>query len=409
AESTAVDQAPPQLRRDSTRDSVAGSLPRYQGAGTNQRIPHTEPAPPPRRSRLGLYVAIGASVGALASAAYVVLGRGEALKPGAAIASTSAPPGTPTSAAGAQKVVAPEPVPRSIQQALAAGDTAGARALAEQDLRDAIGASSPQRQGFAVDALALAGAPATAPLLYAALRSGDEVRLRAARALGDLGLPDAAPKVRAALAASGERLKVELAAVLVRLGDRDARAIAVRALEDPAQQLTAAAALAEAGDDAGRAVLAGIVEATPRGRDPWRRAAGALARLGDAHARTLLSEELAQPDAVRSVGAAALLARAGDGSARDQLARLAADPELLERGAAATALARLGDKRALGWVATGLASAEASDRRSALAVCGLLAADARAHAATVARLASNDPDPGVRLTAEAVVISLFSL
>ncbi|HEY0989358.1 MAG TPA: hypothetical protein VGD80_19955, partial [Kofleriaceae bacterium] len=48
---------------------------------------------------------------------------------------------------------------RSIRDAFAAGDAAGARAIAEEDLRAAIGSATLQRQGFAVDALALARAP----------------------------------------------------------------------------------------------------------------------------------------------------------------------------------------------------------------------------------------------------------
>src|SRR6185503_10498848 len=253
------------------------------------RMPKTEPAPPPQRSRLGLYVTIGALAGALAGAVYVVRARSEALRPGDANASTV------TSAA---KLTAEPPARRSIADAFAAGDAAGARALAEDDLRDAIASATLQRQGFAVDALALARAPATAPLLYVALRSPPEVRLKAARALGELALPDAAPKVRAALAESGEKLKVELAAVLLQLGDRDARPIVVRALDDRGQQLTAALALADAGDSAGRAVLAETVRALPAGREPWRRAAAALVKLGDASARKLLQGELSQPDAI---------------------------------------------------------------------------------------------------------------
>jgi HEAT repeat protein len=194
--------------------------------------------------------------------------------------------------------------------------------------------------------------------------------------------------------------------VLVRLGDTDARAIVVRALDDPGLRLTAATALADAGDGAGRAVLADVVAATPPGREPWRRAAAGLAKLGDAGARTLLQGELAQPDATRVVGAAELLAGVGDRPARELLARVAADSAFAQRGAAALALARLGDKRALDWVGPGLASTEAADRRLALAICSLLATDAARHAGAIARLATDDPDPAVRLTAEAVFISL---
>jgi HEAT repeat protein len=142
------------------------------------------------------------------------------------------------------------------------------------------------------------------------------------------------------------------------------------------------------------------------GRKQWRRAAGGLVRLGDAGSRKLLEGELAQPDAARSVGAAALLARAGDAGARAQLARSAADPEFARSGEAAVALARLGDLRALGWVARGLASSDAEERKHALAVCGALAPDAATHAGAIAKLATDDPDPSVRMTAEAVLLGL---
>jgi serine/threonine protein kinase/HEAT repeat protein len=387
AESTAVDIGALMGRRARTRDSFAPSVPEFQGV--DQRGAPTEPAPPPLpppRSRLGRYIAIGAIAGALGGAVYFEYSRSTAVEPDG-------------------ELTAERPARRSIVEAVAAGDIAGARALAEQDLRGVIGSATLQHQGFAVDALAVAHGPATAPLLYAALRS-PEIRLKAARALGELALPDAAPKVRAALAESGDKLKVELAAVLVRLGDKDARAIAVRALADPAQQLTAAVALADAGDAAGRAVLADAVRTLPAGRESWRRAAGALVKLGDTGARALLQGELTQPDAARAIGAAELLARAGDASARAQLARVAADPEFAERGAAALALARLGDRRALDRVGDGLASGAADDRRRALAICGLLGADAAHHTAAIARLATDDPDPVVRMTAAAVVLSL---
>jgi len=395
ADSRTILAEPPAPQRDPTRGSLRGSLPRYQGApdfdGNRELQPST--ARPPRRSRLGLYVTLGAIAGALGSTAFV-LGKGkeqdEDVKPPAV--STALPTG-----------VAPRP---TIRAALAAGDRAGMRARAEQDLRAAIASEKLQQEGLAVDALALARVPAAAPLLYLALDKPLDVRVQAARALGELALPDAAPKVRAALARSGEKGKGELAAALYRLGDRDAGAILKRALDDPGMRLAAALAMAESGDAAGRAVLTDIVETTPPEREAWRRAAGGLARLGDAAARKLLEGELAQPDAARSVGAAELLARAGDARAREQLARVAADPGSGQPGAAAAALARLGDKRALGWVAGGLASRDAGERKLALSICGMLAADATTHTGAIAALATDDPDLSVRMTAEAVLLGL---
>jgi serine/threonine protein kinase/HEAT repeat protein len=397
ADADALTEGVPGPRREPTRKSLAGSLPRYQGAPDHGLRPRAG-APPPR-SRLGSYMVVGALVGALGTAAYVIVGRGEAKKT-AVIASGSAgivPPRPDTGSAPAQPAFA---------RLVAAGDAAGWHALAAQHLRDAITAGTLQQQGFAVDALGLAHVRAGAPLLYLALKGEPEVRVKAARALGELALPDAAPKLRAALAESGDKIKVELAAVLYRLGDKDARAILLRAIEDPAQRLTAAAAMADVDDDAGHAALVEILAAMPPGREPWRRAARGLMKLGDANARKLLDGELAQPDATRSIGAAEMLARVGNGEAREQLARVAADPDFPRRGDAAVALARLGDKRALGWVTDGLKSADVEERMLALTICGLLAASATTHTGAIATLATDDPDLRVRMTAEAVLLGL---
>jgi eukaryotic-like serine/threonine-protein kinase len=413
ADASAIGESVPAPTGDPTRGSLAGSRPRYQGAGTDQRVLQPIAGAPPRASRRGWYAVVVALVGALGAVGYAVSSDGDpAATAGAPIpvATPAATPDVPVPPGPLRPPGPPEPAPgpasRSIKDAVLAGDTAAARALAERDLRDALAASSLQRQGFAVDALAQARVRAAAPLLYTALRLSPEVRIKAAHALGELGLPEAAPKLRAALAESGERLKVELAAVMYRLGDRDGRAILERAFGDPNQRLTAALALADAGDDAGRAVLADVVEITPVGRAPWRRAAGGLARLGDARARQLLDGELAQSDPARAIGAAEQLAHAGDGKARDVLARIAADRDAARPGDAALALARLGDKRALGWVAAGLASRDAGERTLALAICGALAADAAGHTAAIAALATDDPELRVRLTAEAVLLGL---
>jgi serine/threonine protein kinase/HEAT repeat protein len=385
-------------RREPTRDSLAGSLPRYQGADPHELRPSAG-APRPR-SRLGLYIAMGALGGALGSAAYVMHARSVGPKPKGHVAIGA------TSGAAAPPPTEAPPAKQAIKQAFAEGGVAAARVLAEEELREAFASGTLQQQGFAVDALGLARVRDGAPLLYAALKGPPDVRVKAARALGELALPDAAPKVRAALAESGDKLKVELAAVLYRLGDKDARAILKRATEDPGMQLTAAAALADAGDDAGRTVLRDVLTSMPPEREPWRRAAAGLVKLGDADARKRLEGELAQPDAARSVGAAEILARAGEDSARALLARVAADPEFSRRGHAAMALARLGDKRALAWVAEGLASPDVDERTRALAICGLLASDAATHAAIIAKLATDDPDLRVRTTAEAALLGL---
>jgi len=347
-----------------TRGSLVESRPVYQGVVTS-----------PRRSRAGIAIAAGAGAVAIAVVGYLALGR-------------SGSAATPT---------APAPVVEAPK----------GPAIGEPALRVAIASGDPQLQGQAVDALALVASPKSAPLLYTALHGGPELRVKAARALAAMQLPDAAPKVRDALEASGDRVRVELAASLVALGDKDALAIVKRGATDPTTRLVAAAALADTGHaDESRAVLAEILEATPEGRDAWRRAARGLVAIGDDRGRTALRGELAQHDPARAVAAAEILAAQGDPKARELLARVAADPEHAARGDAALALARLGDAAALDWVATGLGSRDAGERKQAIAACAQLAKQAGAYAQAIAKLATDDPDRSVRLAADAAVMAL---
>src|SRR5512140_2309395 len=256
ADSGAIRESLPPRPREPTRDSLAGSVPKYQGAGAPQRVARPSADRPPR-SRLGMYMLIAAVAGGLASAAYVVQRRHTD--------PTQHPPVVPGSASepAAPLATGSAPSKPSLKVAFEQGDTVEWHTIAEQDLREAITSGTLQQQGFVVDAIALARMKKAAPLLYRALKASPEVRVKAARALGELALPDSAPKVREALAESGDKIKVELAAVLYRLGDKDARAILLRALEDPSMQITAAIAMAEAGDDAGRAILADVVKTMP--------------------------------------------------------------------------------------------------------------------------------------------------
>ncbi|HSK02818.1 MAG TPA: protein kinase [Kofleriaceae bacterium] len=381
------------------------SLQEFQGvpAAYAGRAPGSRAGAPPRRSRLGAYLTAGAVAGGLASAGLVLLGRGDA----ATHATAPSDRGSGSAEDAMNTEDAPSPGPHRIAPSHPAlDDLAGWRALAERRLRGAIASGTLQQKGFAVDALAATRVRAGQPLLHLALKEPPAVRIKAARALGELALPDSAPKVEEALLASGDRLKIELAAVLYRLGGTKAHAILMRGLADPGLRLTSARALAHAGNDAGRGVLAGIVKIGPAGHEPWRLAAGGLLALGDAGARELLEAELAQSDAARAIGAAELLARAGDAGAREPLARSADEPDFPRRGDAAVALARLGDRRALGWVPEGLASLDTDERKHALAICGLLGPAAAAHAGAIVQRAASDPDPGVRMTAEAALLGL---
>jgi len=366
-----LSQAVP-TRRDPTRKSIAGSVPRYQGAADlAPRKPLPRPLPAPR----ALPLAAAGVILVLGGAGYALVRARVAASPPAVATQASVP------------------------------DVAGARASAALHLRQAVTGGTLQQQGFAVDAIGLARAKPGAPLLYEALRGSPQVLDKAARALGELALPESAAKLRAVLAEAGEPLKVDLSAELYRMGDRDARSILFGALHDPTKRLTAAAALADAGDGAARAALADVMASVPAGRESWRRAAAGLIKLGDARARALLESELAQPDATRVVAAAEVLARGGDDRARALLVRVLADPAFPRRGEAAMALARVGDRSALRWVPDGLASTDVGDRMLAVAICGVLSPEAAAHTAAIAVLASTDPDPRVRMTADAVLLT----
>jgi HEAT repeat protein len=353
---------PPVPASPPTRGSLVESRPVYQGVASTSR-----------RSRAPIAIAAGGGAIALAVAGYFAFGR-----------------------SGSAATPAPAPVV----------ETAKAPPIGEPALRVAIASGEPQLQGQAVDAIALASPAKAAPLLYTALHGGPELRVKAARALAAMQLPDAAPKVRDALQASGDRVRVELAASLIALGDKDAVAIVKRGTANPATRLIAAVALADTGhpDDA-RPALVEIFEATPEGRDAWRRAARGLAAIGDDRGRVALRGELAQHDPTRAVAAAEILAAQGDPKAHELLARVAADPDHASRGDAALALARLGDAAALDWVATGFASRDPGERKQAIAACALLAKQAGPCAQTVAKLASDDPDRSVRLTADAAVMA----
>jgi eukaryotic-like serine/threonine-protein kinase len=392
-----------------TNDKIGGSLPH------NLVPPSWLPAIPaaPRKSKRGALLAAGAAVVLLGGGAvwFATKGKAEATEvaeeptkppaPGPTKEITPAPPGPQ-----------PEPPPedcqaqRTIAAAFAAGDLEAVRSLANTCLRLVLRDGSLQEQGFAVDMLGEVRLPQTASLLYQALKGQPDIRVKAGKALADLKLPDAAPKVREALSTSAQKPKVELAAAMFRLGEKDAKPILLRALEEPSTKAMAAGALAEGNEAAGKAVLLETLEVMPAGNTQWQRAAGALVKLGDDAGKQALEGELSQKDSRRSVGAAELLAAAGDGKAKELLARNVADEEFPRRGQAAVALARLGDRRALAWVGVGLGSADDEERRQALAVCGALVGATKDHLGTVAKLASDDPDARVRMAAQAVLLGM---
>ena len=383
----------PELRSAPTRGSLIASLPQYQGYVAGNDVPR---AAPTAKSKAPMAIGAGLVVAGLAVGGYFISHKKSDATP-APVASVVAAPPTPS---------------KTIKELFTSGDKAGVRTQAEKNLHEAIASGNVQLQGQAVDALDRGLSPAAAPLLYLALKGTPELRVKAARSLGELGLPDSAPKVRAALDDSGDKVRVELAAVLSGLGDKDSLAILKRAVGDPGMRLTAAVALASivppGGDDpAARQVFTDILDATPQGREQWRRAAAGLWKLGDAKGHDALATELTQPDAARAVAAAEIMAKRGDTAAHDYLTRVAADKEFARRGEAAFALARIGDAGALGWVPDGLHSTDAEERKLAIGICARLAQrGGDKSAADIAALATDDSDHGVQLAAAAALLVL---
>ncbi|MBA2544160.1 MAG: protein kinase [Deltaproteobacteria bacterium] len=385
----------PETIAERTRKSMAGSMPQYQGVDQKVidqaragKLPVRAKTPLPfaePKSKTGLFVVAGLAVVGLGVGAYFAFGRG------GSPAKTEAPP----IAAKSEEQPKPDLKPAAKLTPIQAAETA---------IKEAIASGNLQQQGQAVDALALVRHINTAPHLYTALKGSPEIRVKAARALGDLELPDAAPKIRAALAESGDKVKVELAAVLVKLGDKDALAILKRAVSDPGMKLAAAIALAESGDDkTAKPVLAELFESTPAGREQWRRSAYGLTKLGDAKAKAALEGELAQPDAARAVAAAELLALTGDAKAKDYLKRVGVDPDFARRAEATIALARMGSSDTATWLDNGFKSADAEERKLAIAISALIKDITRD--GELAKLAADDPDRSVRLTAAAALIA----
>jgi serine/threonine protein kinase/HEAT repeat protein len=243
------------------------------------------------------------------------------------------------------------------------------------------GSEAVQRE--LIDAIRDVGTSEAVEILYQGLEGTSDIRRAAGHALCALGWRDGAPRLRDAMRHSGGSLRVQLAAALLCLEDREAIVAVEEALDaDAMVQLIAAEALAGAGQRA-RAlpVLQRELARSEAGSAPWLRAAGGLLLLDDADARAALLRELARPEPARALAAAEILAGAGDREALAYLGRVLADAAFTHRAEAALALARhLDDSEAAGFAdqllafgQVGLGSRHAHERRAAAAVMGRLA------------------------------------
>lgn len=286
-----------------------------------------------------------------------------------------------------------------------ARDRAEAASQASETLRESMRAEKRSIRAAAIGALEAVGEPALAPLLYEALDGQPELKVRGARALGRLRLPEAAGKVRAALSRSSDRLRVELAVVMVELGDKDAVALLEGAMRDsPRDRFSAAVALAPLGNKEAVEIVASTFASAPAGKPRWLRAGQALIQSGDEKARDAIAAELRQVDPRRVMDAALVLGELGDDEAVETLTRLVADETFELRGEAALALAGRSDPAARVFIADGLASAAARDRQLAAAIAARLGRAERG--AELAAMAAGDADVAARLTANAALVVL---
>src|SRR6185503_10756353 len=106
--------------------------------------------------------------------------------------------------------------------------------------------------------------------------------------------------------------ELEVAMALLRLGDKDPQVQVIvnsgTSRNHTMWRLEAALALADVGDELGRAPLADIAASTPKDADQYWRAIGGLARLGDPASLKILEAELGKRPASRVLRAAKLLA-----------------------------------------------------------------------------------------------------
>lgn len=260
-----------------------------------------------------------------------------------------------------------------------------------------------------IEAIRLVRGPTAAEVLYQALEKRPPLSIEAAHTLRDLGLPEAAPKVRAMLHRYAGRGRVELAACLVAMGDDDAVSILERSLGDELHvRLIAAAALAESGNGGNAGSVLREVFERPglRGRDSWRLAARGLRALGDESARVALRKELASSQPDRAVLAARVLARENDEVALGALQRMLNDPGFSHRGHAALILAGLNQDSALRFVKDGLGSPDPHQRQLAIAVAGRMARRGGAEYARDIQEATSDNNRKVRITARVALLEL---
>lgn len=292
-----------------------------------------------------------------------------------------------------------------------AGERGALRAQAAAEMSSLWTASDASTRARLVEALAKVGAAASEPVLRQALAEDPQTLVRAARALAELKTPTAGAAVFAALDKVGAKLKIDLVASLLAMGDERAHRLLEQALAQPRSQFVAALALVKQGADRSEKTLQrvrDVFEETPEWKGHWLAAAEALLATGDQSATEALSKALSgDASPAHQVAAAALLATQGSEAGQEHLSAVVADARSKVRDAAALALARLGHEDALLFVPVGMMSDDVDAQVTAIAILSRVGGeDLEKQSKRLAATATSASDPAVKMAALAALAGL---
>ena len=193
--------------------------------------------------------------------------------------------------------------------------------------------------------LVLVGAPAVEPLIAALRDENEDVRERAAEALGQIGDARAVEPLIAALRDKNEDVRRRAVEGLVRSGARSVEPL-IAALRDENEDVRRSVehALAGIGADSVEPLIAALRDENKR--VPWSAGLDALAGIGKSSVEPLIA---ALQDEYMSVrwAAANALGQTGDARAVEPLIVALRDGERFVRASAAHALERIGNTRAV--------------------------------------------------------------
>ena len=358
-------------------------------------------APPPPRSRLGLYLGLGAGLVAAGALVAFLVVPGDSGSKGSTAAQAESGAAETGNEAPAEPAIDPEKARGEAQKVLA-----GSLAETEPELRiQGADAYGELRDGDAVE-----------PLKNLVEKDPDaEVKAHAAEALGLIG-DEGVSELLAGVGARAEPpLQIWIDAALARLGDKKARRRLVKAskskeLPVATKATFALADLSEGGDRDAVAALTRLASREAELNDVVPHAGiqilGRLARHRHGKARELLYAALEEPDEGLRLAAARSLAKLGDDGGKKVLAAIVADKSSPNRIAAARGLAVLGDYSGFDLMKTSLDAKETAARRQAASGLGEIG---EADALRDLLDAIADTDKSVQIAAAVAVLRIVGL